>query len=82
MPCLGNTSNSYVTTVGAGSIAINDVCHTSNPINGAFCLWGIPSGSGQVVVDVLPPGGIAASFGTTQISWDYRDIFNSLVLGP
>jgi len=81
-PVSGNTFNTYVTTVGAGSIAIGGFCLGGNPLEGGgLCSWSIPLGSAQVIVDVMPPGGIAATSGATQISWDYRYIFNSLVLG-
>ena len=78
----GQVFNSYVTSVGAGSIALQGLCQNSNPLGGKECTWGIPmTGSAQIVIDVLPAGGVAATSGTTQFSWDYRYVFDSIVLG-
>ena len=77
----GQVFNTYVTTAGAGSIALLGLCDSGNPLEGKECSWGIPmAGKARIVIDVLPAGDIAATSGTTQFSWDYRYVFDSLVL--
>jgi len=77
-----SVTNTYWTTAGAQSIAISGTCTNGDPLD-RFCVWqGLPnSSSAQLVIDVLPPGGIAAQSGTTRFSWNYRYTFDSLILG-
>ncbi len=76
-------TNRYWTTVGAGSITLAGMCSPGPSIEGSGCLWdGLPfSTNAELVIDVLPPGGVAATSGATQFIWDYRYVFDSLNLG-
>ena len=76
--------NTYWTTVSAGSLTLSGSCDIGPTGIEGTCLWpGLASsGDAELVIDVLPPGAIAATSGTTQIFRDYRYTFNSLVLGP
>jgi hypothetical protein len=76
-------TNTYWTTVGAGSIALAGTCTPGPAIEGSGCLWPeLPfSSNAELIIDVLPPGGVAATSGVTQFIWDYRYVFDSLNLG-
>jgi uncharacterized protein (TIGR03437 family) len=77
-----SATNTYWSNVGAGSITLAGACTPGTPIGGS-CFWpGLASSvNAELIIDVLPPGGVAMTSGVTQFIWDYRYVFDSLSLG-
>jgi len=83
----GTQFDVYYVSAAAGSVKLQSVCTAQEPLAPSVCGFGLPlSNRGEIVIEVLPPDGVADSIpaqGISQqvrFSWNYRYVFGGLSL--